>query len=91
MMQWVFRSSISRTQLILRTALVFEASVLLLVLMYFLPVFASGYDNREYRPMGLLLELFFELGLPWLVSSVVVAARLYPSHSETGIPNKKLL
>ncbi|WP_354579498.1 hypothetical protein [Hymenobacter sp. UYP22] len=88
-MQWVFRSSLSRAQLLWRTAFVFEASVLLLMLVYFLPVFASGYANREYRPIGLLLQLFFRLSLPWFLASVVAAARLYSSHSETRIPNKK--
>ncbi len=88
-MQWVFRSSKSYLQLIWRTAFVFEGSVALLLLAYFLPVVASGYENREYRPANLLLQMFFGLSLPWLLSSVAVAWWLYPSQYDTDIPNKK--
>ncbi|MCA8831418.1 hypothetical protein [Hymenobacter pini] len=91
MMEWVFRTSKSDLQLIWRTALVFEASVALLLLAYFLPVFASGNENREYRPAGLLFQLFFGLSLPWLLSSILTAWRLYQSQSDTAIPNKKMV
>ncbi|MDU0371924.1 hypothetical protein ACFPAF_16100 [Hymenobacter endophyticus] len=88
-MQWAFATAASLLGLLWRTILVVEGTVLLLMLLYLIIVFALGSDNAHSRPIGLLFQLFFGLSLPWLLSSVVAAVWLRSSHSETCIPNKK--
>ncbi|WP_177189669.1 hypothetical protein [Hymenobacter actinosclerus] len=82
--EWSFATAGSRSSLVWRVGLVVEGSVLGLLLAYLLGSFLlSSHDQAE--PLY-TAQLFFGLSLPWLLSSVLAALRLWPGRMPEPTP-----
>ena len=84
-MGWAFITAVSPVSLVWRTVLVTECSVLLLLMIYLVLPFAV--ERGHYRKDTFLITyLFFGLSLPWLLSSVLAALRLWPGRMPEPTP-----